>query len=67
MRRLTRWSRRWARKKVAIFLRENGLRGFGSLVGGVKVPDYVADNVAKGTLVIVVTQVKLSLGGQIIG
>ena len=35
MRRLTRWSRRWARKKVAIFLRENGLRGFGSLVGGI--------------------------------
>ena len=32
-----------------------------------KVPDYVADKVAKGTLVIVVTQVKVSLGGQIIG
>ena len=36
-----------------------------------KVPNYVADKVveevAKGTLVIVVTQVKLSLVGHIIG
>ena len=44
-----------------------GYGGLGPSLVVYKVPDYVADKVAKGTLVIVVTQVKVSLGGQIIG